>query len=502
MIEDLIEDLGRSLGQWSYLLVAFMAFAETAAFIGFVAPGEVTVIFGGVLAGQGSLSIVLLIGIVWTAAVLGDTVGFMLGRRLGRNFVLKYGHYVRLSEERLVRVEAYFNRHGGKTILAGRWIGFVRPLMPFTAGASGMPYRRFLPFDVVSAGAWSAAFCLLGFIFWRSFHTLTKVVGRGALALSILAAVVVGAVILYRRLRDPTEREKLAEWFRQQGRRPLLRPLAFVLARIWRLVLRPVWRFALAPLWRVLHPPLRFLVNRVTPGELGIQFTSLLAIGAVTGYVFALYTNLVVERMPDALPGDRTAIDAARDMNGGLLTSLAKLVTFLGTTGFIAAGVAIAALVLVRRRHMLDAVTLALAFVAVRVGVQITKVAVDRPRPPDPLVDVSGSSFPSAHAANAVAYLALAVVVARHLRLATLRVAIVVAAAVLAAAVGLSRVYLRVHYLSDVTAGSALSLAIFSIAGCVALVISFLRKNEHAKAEDETAPAYSDEGERGVRQTG
>jgi len=500
MIENWIEDLGHSLGGFAYLLVAFMAFAETAAFIGFIAPGEVTVIFGGVLAGQGTLSILLLIGIVWTAAVAGDTVGFMLGRKLGRNFILKYGHYVRLSEERLMQVEDYFGRHGGKTILAGRWIGFVRPLMPFTAGASGMAYRRFLPFDVLSAGAWGASFCILGFVFWRSFKTLTRTVGRGALGLSVIAAVVIAAVIVYRRLRNPAERAKLAEWFRRQGRRPALRPVAFLLEHFWRLVLRPLWRVTLAPVWRVLHPPLRFFWNRLTPGELGIGFTSLLSIGAVSGYLFGLYTHLVVDRMPDLVAGDQTAIDVARDINEGFLTTLTKVVTYAGTIGLTAACTAIVAVVLIRRRQMLDAVTLAVAYVAVRIGVYITKVTVDRPRPTHPLIDVSGSSFPSGHAANAVVYVALAVVVARQLRHATLSVAIVIGAAVLAAIVGLSRVYLRAHFLSDVTAGWALSIAIFSIAGAVALVISFLRKNKEGKAEELT-PAYSKEQARGAEQT-
>ena len=150
---------------------------------------------------------------------------------------------------------------------------------------------------------------------------------------------------------------------------------------------------------------------------------------------------------------------------------------------------------------MLDAATLAIAYIAVRIGVHITKVAVDRPRPPHPLIHVSGSSFPSGHAANAVVYLALAVVIARQLRHATLGVAIVIGAAVLAALIGLSRVYLRAHYLSDVTAGWALSIAIFSIAGAVALVISFLRKNEESKAEEMTAPAYSKEQARSAEQT-
>ena len=88
MIENLIEDIARGLGEWAYLLVAFMAMAETAAFLGFVAPGEFTIIFGGVLAGEGTLSIQLLIGIAWASCVIGDAIGFYLGRRLGRGFVL------------------------------------------------------------------------------------------------------------------------------------------------------------------------------------------------------------------------------------------------------------------------------------------------------------------------------------------------------------------------------------------------------------------------------
>src|SRR2546422_761953 len=192
VIEHLIEDLAKSLGQWAYLLVGGMAMAETAAFLGFIAPGEFAIIFGGVLAGEGTLSIELLIGIVWASAVAGDAIGFQLGRRFGRNFAVKYGPRVRLTEEQLQRVEAYFARHGGKTIIFGRWVGFVRPLMPFTAGTSGLQYRRFLPYDVLSAGVWSATFCVLGFIFWRSFTRITSIAGKGTLAFGIAVVLFVG----------------------------------------------------------------------------------------------------------------------------------------------------------------------------------------------------------------------------------------------------------------------------------------------------------------------
>jgi membrane protein DedA with SNARE-associated domain/membrane-associated phospholipid phosphatase len=488
VIENLIEDLAHSLGDWAYLLIAVIALAETAAFLGFIAPGEFTVILGGVLAGEGTLSIQLLIGIVWAAAVAGDSIGFYLGHHYGRNFVLRFGPRVRLSEERLTQVEAYFRRHGGKTIFFGRWVGFVRPLMPFTAGTSRLPYRRFLPYDVLSAGLWSAALCLLGYVFWRNFGTLTSIAGKGALGLGIVLALVVTAVVAFKRLRHPEERQRFAAFIERLGRRRALRPLAFVLRAFWRLVLRPLWRwlghplwrYLLAPAWRVLHPFLRFLGHRLTPGELGIEFTTLVAIAAVSGFVFIAYTDVISNSPTLITPGDDFARDLARDIESGFLTTIAKALNVLGKLSVGIALISIATVVLAALRRWSEAAVLAIGFGAGQAAVYITKAAVDRPRPSDALIDVTGASFPSGHAAIAIAYVALAVVIARAVKHATVRVALVTAAIALAALIGLARVYLRAHYLSDVTAGWALGLFAFSLLASVAVFISYVRNNGRA----------------------
>jgi len=125
-----------------------------------------------------------------------------------------------------------------------------------------------------------------------------------------------------------------------------------------------------------------------------------------------------------------------------------------------------------------DAVVLAVGFGLTQAGIYITKAAVERPRPADPLVDVSGLSFPSAHAATAVAYVVLGVMIARALPNLTWRVALIVGTAVLTVLVGLTRIYLRAHYWSDVAAGWCLGLAVFSLCACIGMVVSFLRKNE------------------------
>ena len=86
-VERLIEDAGRTLGTWTYALVGALAFLETGAFVGLIVPGETTVIVGGLVAGQGEISLVLLIAIVWACAVAGDLTSYVLGRRLGRDFL-------------------------------------------------------------------------------------------------------------------------------------------------------------------------------------------------------------------------------------------------------------------------------------------------------------------------------------------------------------------------------------------------------------------------------
>ena len=234
--KELIGDIARALGPWTYLLVGVMAFLETGAFVGLVAPGETVVIAGGVIAGQGEIELLPLIGLVWLCAVLGDTTSFFIGRRLGRSFLERHGPKVKITHERLDQVEGYFDRHGGKTILIGRFIGLVRALAPFIAGASGMAYRRFLPFSIVGTGLWSTTFCVLGYIFWRSFDRVAHIAGQAVFGFGLTVAVIVGVVTAYRRRAD------IRAWLVAHERHPLVRPLFVVGRPVHRLLVRPVVR--------------------------------------------------------------------------------------------------------------------------------------------------------------------------------------------------------------------------------------------------------------------
>src|SRR5206468_11459186 len=104
-----------TVGAWTYLVVGALAFLETGAFVGLVAPGETAVVLGGVVAAQGGVDLGLMLAITWSAAAAGDLASFALGRRLGRRFLVERGARIGVTAPRLDRVEGFFDRHGGKT---------------------------------------------------------------------------------------------------------------------------------------------------------------------------------------------------------------------------------------------------------------------------------------------------------------------------------------------------------------------------------------------------
>jgi undecaprenyl-diphosphatase len=457
----LIGDIAEALGPWTYALVGLLAFLETGAFVGLVAPGETVVIAGGVIAGQGEIQLLPLIGLVWVCAVLGDTTSFYVGRRLGRPFLERHGPRLKITPDRLEQVEGYFDKHGGKTILIGRFIGLVRALAPFIAGSSGLPYRRFLPYSIVGTGLWATTFCVLGYIFWRSFDRVAHYAGQAIFGFGVVVAVIVGIVVGYRR------RHEIGEWLVEHRRHPLIRPL-FAIGE-------PLYRHLVRPVARLLAPYVRFTGERLMPGELGLELTTLVAAGGIGMFFFVLY---LVELAGDLAPTpfDTNILDLMDRLRTDVLTDIAKIVTELGAFP-IAAGLvtATAALLVVRRRYT-EAVVIVISLVLIYVAVHVSKEAIDRPRPTDPLASASGDAYPSGHAAYAMTWVAAAVVLTRRLNLVTSGSLVFIAIGI-AAVVGVTRVYLRVHWWSDVAGGWGLGAGIFALLGAIALIVDYIRHN-------------------------
>ncbi len=189
-----LEDASRTLGAWAYPAVAGFAFLETGAFVGLLVPGETAVVVGGVVAERGGVELVPLIGFVWLAAAAGDLVSFLLGRRLGRPFLERHGPRFQLGHDRLARVDRFYQRHGGKAVLLGRFTGLIRAVSPFVAGASGLALRRFVAWSAAGALLWATTFTLVGYGFSESFAESGEAAARIGAGAALAAALAVVAV--------------------------------------------------------------------------------------------------------------------------------------------------------------------------------------------------------------------------------------------------------------------------------------------------------------------
>lgn len=177
-----------SVPPWiALLIIAGLVFGEAALFFGFVLPGETAVVYGGVLADAGKVSVALVLAVVIVAAVVGDSIGFEVGRKLGPRLVR--APVLRHHPERLEAAQAYLRRRGGRAVVAGRFTAFLRAVMPGLAGASRMEYRRFLFFNVIGGVVWGSACVLLGYFAAHSISTITH-------ALGVTSAVIVAFIVL------------------------------------------------------------------------------------------------------------------------------------------------------------------------------------------------------------------------------------------------------------------------------------------------------------------
>jgi membrane protein DedA with SNARE-associated domain len=172
-------------------LIAVLVFGETAIFLGFVLPGEAAVVFGGVLASRGHLSLPVLIGVVVVAAVTGPLVGYEIGKRMGD----------RLFSSRLLnrvpggigRARTALRDRGGVAVLGGRFVAVVRALMPAAAGAAQVPYRTFLMHNLIGGVIWGVGYSLLGYLAGSAYGVIESRVGAG-LAIALAALVIALAV--------------------------------------------------------------------------------------------------------------------------------------------------------------------------------------------------------------------------------------------------------------------------------------------------------------------
>lgn len=150
-------------GTWTYAILFLIIFVETGLVIMPLLPGDSLLFAAGAFAALGSLNPLLLIGLLITAAILGDTVNYWIGKRIGAKAFS--GNIRFLKQSYLERTQRFYERHGGKTIILARFVPIVRTFAPFVAGVGTMTYPRFLAYNVIGAVAWVTGFVTVGYLF-------------------------------------------------------------------------------------------------------------------------------------------------------------------------------------------------------------------------------------------------------------------------------------------------------------------------------------------------
>jgi membrane-associated protein len=167
----LLEHLTGALGPWTYAIVGALVFMETVAFVGLLAPGEVTLVVGGAAAANGDVALLPMLALVWACGVLGDLAGFTLGRRYGNALVRMASR--RLGEARMHRIDSGL----------ARFVGPVRVFAAFIAGTSGMSRRRLVALSIVGVGLWAPTLVLATYLFADAVGSCVQIAGYVVIAL-------------------------------------------------------------------------------------------------------------------------------------------------------------------------------------------------------------------------------------------------------------------------------------------------------------------------------
>jgi membrane protein DedA with SNARE-associated domain len=202
-VSSIIDWLRALDGPVAYTVIAALVFGEAAVFLGFVLPGETAVLIGGVLAATGRLQLPVLLVLVPVAAILGDTVGYEVGRHLGTRALAS--RPLRSHQGRMEAAQRFLRRRGGTAVFLGRFTAFLRAVMPGLAGTSRMPYPKFLAFNAAGGIVWGVGVTLLGFFAGNSYQAAESTLGRTSAI--VLAVVVVAALLVWHRQRRRSSRE-------------------------------------------------------------------------------------------------------------------------------------------------------------------------------------------------------------------------------------------------------------------------------------------------------
>jgi len=379
---------------WGYLILFLSAMIEALPVFGSFFPGHTVVLLSGLLAQMGILRLDAAIFTASVGAMIGDFLAYVIGWKYGHDFIVRYGKYFYFNQEKYNKTRQLVDEHAGKTLIIGRFNTFTRAFAPFIAGISHLKFSKFIIYNIVGGLAWAASSVFIGYIFGQSFATASKYFGR----FIIIAAVAVVLMILGYRFLDK-------------------RRHIFVKYHVYYLVLN-----------------------------------------ALSIYIF----SKMVEDYFDKESTYRFDLWLAQNIVSIWQPGINKLMVFItdvfSPESLLIAAVLAAVYYFIKKNYY-NSVLIFVGSVGGLVWGEILKQLIGRPRPIDGLVLESGLSFPSQHSVMALTFFSLAMFLfVKKIKNKVLRYLFIFINLFLIMLIGWSRIYLKVHYFSDVIAGFALGL--------------------------------------------
>lgn len=424
-----------SLGIFGYWVLLLTSLAESLPFVGLIVPGTIFLGFFGFLSSQGYLDIGDLIWFAAIGAILGDGVSYYLGTKGVRFFGNKN---TILKKSYLNKGEDFFKKYGNKSVFFGRFIGPLRPLVPFIAGLSRMDKKIFLFWDVISAILWSTSFLFLGYFFGNALTIIEVWSTRAGIFLALLFFSIVFIRIVVRKIRQFFIPQKAIVLSLQEALAPNPEVKQFINkhSSFFKFLQKRFDKKKFTGL------PLTFL---------GISFVYIfsLALGIIEDIITSDQIVFVDVKVANLLPVFRNV----------LLIKTFFWITLLGNWQIVVVFAAIASCIFIMWKKKSYVMPLWVTLAGSELFVFLGKLAFHRPRPNVAIYIENSFSFPSGHAAIAVAFYGfMAYILFRNAKLWRNKINILFFGLIIIFAIGFSRLYLGVHFLSDVWGGYLLGL--------------------------------------------
>ncbi len=382
------------LSYWWYWIILLATVLESSPILGLLIPGQLIVMLGGFLAKEGVLDLGDVILIAGIGAVLGDLIGYLLGKRYGESFITKYGKYLFFKKSHFEKTKELMKNHAGKTLVIGRFNSLTRAFAPFVAGSTNVSFSRFLTYNIIGGISWAISFGLIGYTFGKSYEVASEYIGK-----FIFIAIVLSILIIY-----------LYKFINKR-----------------RHIFTRYHLYAL-----ILNITSLYLFSKMIEDIIAKEMITKLDVWINTNIVFLWNPTL-----------NRIMI---------FITNIISPINL-----FILLIILFA--VLVYKKKWYCSLLLLFSVVGGLLFVLVTKLTIHRARPENALIEVSGYSFPSSHATMAIIFFLLLIYSFKDdIKNKMLRHVFIYFNIVLFLLVGISRVYLNVHWFSDIIGGFSLGL--------------------------------------------